>query len=65
MSTSEENGAERPDVHCQGASGRMVVSLPQRCGAAGVLPTDQWTLIGGLMTQMHAINRGVDAVRAN
>jgi len=28
-----------------------------------VLPTDQWTLIGGLMTQLHAINRGIGVVR--
>lgn len=30
---------------------------------AGVLPADQWTLIGGLMTQLHAINRGIGVVR--
>lgn len=30
---------------------------------ARVLATHQWTLIGGLMTQLHAINRGIGVVR--
>lgn len=30
---------------------------------ARVLPHDRWTLIGGLMTQLHAIRRGIEAVR--
>lgn len=30
---------------------------------ARVLPAHQWTLIGGLMTQLHAINRGIGVVR--
>jgi hypothetical protein len=30
---------------------------------ARVLRADQWTLIGGLMTQVHAINRGIGVVR--
>lgn len=30
---------------------------------AQVLPPARWTLIGGLMTQVHAVHRGVDAVR--
>lgn len=28
-----------------------------------VLPHDKWTLVGGLMTQLHAIHRGIDAIR--
>lgn len=30
---------------------------------ARVLPADQWTLIGGLMVQLHAINAGIGVVR--
>lgn len=29
-----------------------------------VLPHDRWTLVGGLMVQLHAVRRGIDAVRA-
>jgi hypothetical protein len=29
---------------------------------ARVLPADQWTLIGGLMTQRHAVNAGIGVV---
>lgn len=28
-----------------------------------VLPHEKWTLVGGLMTQLHAIHRGIDAIR--
>lgn len=28
-----------------------------------VLPHDKWTLVGGLMTQLHGISRGVDTLR--
>ncbi|HWJ68143.1 MAG TPA: hypothetical protein VNT31_15835 [Nocardioides sp.] len=28
-----------------------------------VLPHDKWTLVGGLMTQLHAIHSGIDAIR--
>lgn len=30
---------------------------------AEVLPSEHWTLIGGLMVQLHALHRGIDAVR--
>jgi len=28
-----------------------------------VLPHQKWTLVGGLMTPLHAIHRGIDAIR--
>lgn len=28
-----------------------------------VLPHEKWTLVGGLMTQLHGIHRGIDALR--
>ena len=30
---------------------------------ARVLPTDRWTMVGGLMVQAHALAHGIDAVR--
>lgn len=30
---------------------------------AAVLPTERWTLVGGLMTQVHSIHRGLGVVR--
>lgn len=36
---------------------------PNVAELARVLPTSRWTLIGGLMTQLHAIHRGINAVR--
>jgi hypothetical protein len=30
---------------------------------AAVLPTDKWTLVGGLMTQLHSIHHGLGIVR--
>lgn len=36
---------------------------PNVAELARVLPTSHWTLIGGLMTQLHAIHHGINAVR--
>ena len=54
---------ERPFIDVTGAKGGWADPWPNVAELAGVLPHNQWTLIGGLMTQMHAIHRGVDAVR--
>jgi len=63
VSSSQNGGAERPTFTVKAPSGGWLYPWPNVAELSGVLPTDQWTLIGGLMTQMHAINRGVDAVR--
>lgn len=36
---------------------------PNVAELARVLPHERWTLIGGLMTQLHAFHKGVNAVR--
>lgn len=47
----------------QPAAGGWTRPWPNVEELARVLRADQWTLIGGLMTQLHAINRGIGAVR--
>lgn len=53
---------------------RLTIDVPTPPGGWGepwpnvaeievVLPHDKWTLVGGLMTQLHAIRRGIEAIR--
>ncbi|MBZ2195571.1 hypothetical protein [Occultella gossypii] len=53
---------------------RLTIDVPSPVGGWGapwpnvaeieaVLPHEKWTLVGGLMAQLHAIHRGVDAIR--
>lgn len=53
---------------------RVTIDVPTPSGGWGepwpnvaeieaVLPHEKWTLVGGLMTQLHAIHRGIDAIR--
>ena len=37
---------------------------PQAAEIAQVIPSEQWTLIGGLMVQLHAVRAGVPPTRA-
>lgn len=53
----------RLTIDVAGAVGGWPYPWPNVAELARVLPADSWTLIGGLMTQMHAIHHGVDAVR--
>lgn len=53
----------RPIIDVRSAKGGWPYPWPNVAELARVLPGDQWTLIGGLMTQMHAIHSGVDVVR--
>ena len=55
--------AQRPVIEVAGAVGGWPYPWPNVTELASALPADRWTLIGGLMAQMHAINRGIDAVR--
>lgn len=47
----------------QSAAGGWPHPWPNVEELARVLGNGQWTLIGGLMTQLHAINRGIGVVR--
>ena len=53
----------RPTIDVKAAVGEWPYPWPNVAELARVLPSDRWTLIGGLMTQLHAIHHGIDAVR--
>lgn len=36
---------------------------PQLAELEGAAPADMWTLVGGLMVQLHAIRRHVESIR--
>lgn len=54
----------RPTIDVRAAVGGWPYPWPNVAEIARVLPWDRWTLIGGLMTQLHAIHHGIDAVRS-
>lgn len=53
----------RPVVDVVAAVGGWPDPWPNVAEIAGVLPTDRWTLVGGLMTQLHSIHHGLGVVR--
>lgn len=53
----------RPTYNVKAPAGGWGYPWPNVAELARVLPTDRWTLIGGLMTQLHAIHAGINAVR--
>lgn len=53
----------RPRIGVKAAVGGWPYPWPNVVELARVLPSDRWTLIGGLMTQLHAIRHAIDAVR--
>jgi len=55
--------AKRLTFNVKAPAGGWSYPWPNVAQLARVLPTDRWTLIGGLMTQLHAIHRGINAVR--
>lgn len=58
-----DSSEDRPTFNVKTPPGGWLHPWPNVEELADDLPTSQWTLIGGLMTQLHAINRGVNAVR--
>lgn len=63
MSEPDPRGAARPAIVVATAPGGWPDPWPNVAEIASVLPTDKWTLVGGLMTQLHSINRGLGIVR--
>ncbi|WP_114423506.1 hypothetical protein [Nocardioides houyundeii] len=63
MKAEQDTPLERPTFDVKAPAGGWLHPWPNVSELARELPTHQWTLIGGLMTQLHAIHRGVDAVR--
>lgn len=54
---------ERPTIVVATPPGGWGVPWPQVAEIAAALPGDTWTLVGGLMAQLHAVHRGLDTVR--
>ena len=50
---------ERPEWTVQAPAGGWATPWPQAAELANAIPSDQWTLIGGLMVQLHAAKAGV------
>jgi hypothetical protein len=53
----------RPTIDVALAAGGWPRPWPAVAELARVLPPDRWTLVGGLMTQLHTINHGFGIVR--
>lgn len=54
---------DRPTIDVTAAPGGWPAPWPNVAEMASVLPTDQWTLVGGLMTQLHSVHHGLGIVR--
>lgn len=59
----EDQQLERPTIDVVAAAGGWPQPWPNVAELAEVLPSDRWTLVGGLMTQLHTIHRGIGVVR--
>ena len=55
--------ADRRNVTIQEAPGGWPTPWANVAEIEAVLPCENWTLIGGLMVQLHAIHRQIDALR--
>ncbi|MGL5864668.1 MAG: nucleotidyl transferase AbiEii/AbiGii toxin family protein [Dermatophilaceae bacterium] len=53
----------RPTIEVTAAPGGWPAPWPSVAELADALPAASWTLVGGLMTQLHAIHRGLGIVR--
>jgi hypothetical protein len=63
MRDREHPRIERPIIDIAAATGGWPEPWPNVAEIAAVLPTDRWTLVGGLMTQLHSIHHGLGIVR--
>ena len=55
--------ADRPVIDVDTPPGGWGLPWPNVAEIEAVLPHDNWTLVGGLMAQLHGIHRGIDTVR--
>lgn len=53
----------RPTIDIAGVAGGWPHPWPNVAELAAVLPSDRWTLVGGLMVQLHTIHRRLGIVR--
>ena len=58
-----EPRVERPTIDIAAAPGGWPHPWPNVAELARALPGDRWTLIGGLMTQLHTVHRGIGITR--
>jgi len=61
MSDRKHPGIERPIIDIAATAGGD--PWPNVAEIAAVLPTNKWTLVGGLMTWLHSIHHGLGIVR--
>lgn len=54
---------DRPTIDVAAAPGGWPVPWPSVAELAEALPPGSWTLVGGLMTQLHTIHHGLGVVR--
>ncbi|QIS15812.1 nucleotidyl transferase AbiEii/AbiGii toxin family protein [Nocardia arthritidis] len=54
---------QRPTINVDSPPGGWPPPWPNVAELADVLPRDHWTLVGGLMTQLHTIHYGIGIVR--
>jgi hypothetical protein len=55
--------ADRMTIDVATPTGGWGAPWPNVAEIEAVLPHDKWTLVGGLMAQLHGIHAGIDAVR--
>lgn len=61
--TGQHSGPSRPTFDVTSTIGGWPSPWSNVAELAAVLPTDKWTLVGGLMTQLHTVHRGLGVVR--
>jgi hypothetical protein len=54
---------DRPTIEVPSLPGGWGAPWPNVAEIEAVLPHEKWTLVGGLMTQLHGIHRGIDTLR--
>lgn len=55
--------ADRPTITIPAPPGGWLAPWPNVAEIAVALPPTSWTLVGGLMTQLHTVHHGLDVVR--
>jgi hypothetical protein len=55
--------ADRPTIDVAGPSGGWGSPWPNVAEIESVFPHKNWTLVGGLMAQLHCIHKGLDVIR--
>lgn len=60
---NEPTDRPRSTIEVAAAPGGWPAPWPNVAELTTVLPADRWTLVGGLMTQLHAVHHGLGVVR--